>query len=120
MDRRIKNGSASPRAAPRPPRRRAADEVAASQLIELHSRSPPSARCQAETPLIVLYRFPGPALYGLRQHVLAGGLMTYGASATDAYRQVGVYAARIVKGEKVSDLPMQQSVRSLHVRGLIH
>jgi putative ABC transport system substrate-binding protein len=52
-----------------------------------------------------------PVIYHLRELPAAGGLMSYGPSATDGYRRVGIYAARILKGEQPGDLPVQRATK---------
>jgi putative tryptophan/tyrosine transport system substrate-binding protein len=56
-------------------------------------------------------RYAVPTMYPLSEYVIAGGLMSYGASLRDGFRQTGIYVAKILAGAKPADLPVLQSAK---------
>jgi len=61
--------------------------------------------------ILLAAKYSVPIVYPMREFALAGGLMSYGTSASEAYHQVGIYAAKIVNGAKPAELPVMQSIK---------
>src|SRR6516162_2287974 len=66
---------------------------------------------RSEQLAVLTLRYAMPAIYNFREFVLSGGLASFGATVADTFRPLGVYAGRILKGEKPGDLPVQQATR---------
>jgi putative ABC transport system substrate-binding protein len=91
-------------------------DTAFARLAELPDKAllvaaDPFFNTRREKLIELAARGAAPAIYEFRDYPVAGGLMSYGISLADAYRQVGLYAGRILKGESAADLPVVQPTK---------
>jgi ABC-type uncharacterized transport system substrate-binding protein len=77
----------------------------------LHMAGDAFFNTRREQFIVLSARHALPTVFTLREFPAAGGLMSYGPSLADAYRQQGIYAGRILKGEKPAEMPVQQAVK---------
>jgi putative tryptophan/tyrosine transport system substrate-binding protein len=91
-------------------------DAAFAKLVErrasaLHIATDAFFNTRREQFVVLSARHALPAIFHFREFAAAGGLMSYGPSLRDAYRQEGIYAGRILKGEKPAEMPVQQAVK---------
>jgi putative ABC transport system substrate-binding protein len=85
--------------------------IAQEKILGLVIGADPFLDTLRDTNIALAARQRLPILFQFREHAEAGGLMSYGVDIADAYRQVGIYVARVLKGEKPGDLPVLQPTK---------
>jgi putative ABC transport system substrate-binding protein len=87
------------------------ETIAREQILALEVGADPFLDIHRAKLVDLTARHAVPAVYQFREHVVAGGLMSYGIDIIDVYRQVGIYVGRILKGEKPANLPVLQPTK---------
>jgi putative ABC transport system substrate-binding protein len=87
------------------------ETVARERILAFAVGADPYFDTRREKLVALAARHAVPTMYHLREYAVAGGLVSYGIDPSDVYRQVGVYTARILKGEKPADLPVLQPTK---------
>jgi putative ABC transport system substrate-binding protein len=82
-----------------------------ARIVGLLTTSDPFFDTQRDSIIAFAAHLKVPAIYQFREYAVAAGLMSYGISLPDGYRQVGIYVGQILKGKKPADLPIIQSVK---------
>src|SRR5262249_20545328 len=85
--------------------------VASQRIAALAVTASPFFTTRRDKVVALAARHAVPTMYTAREYAVDGGLMSYGIDVPDVYRQIGLYAARILKGEKPADLPVMQPTK---------
>jgi putative ABC transport system substrate-binding protein len=87
------------------------ETVALQRIAALTVAASPFFTTRRDKVVALAARHAVPTMYAAREYAVDGGLMSYGIDVPDVYRQIGLYAARILKGEKPADLPIMQPTK---------
>jgi putative ABC transport system substrate-binding protein len=87
------------------------ESIAQHRIPALAVAADPFLLARRDKVVALAARHRVPAMYGFREYTVAGGLMSYGIDLSEVYRQIGVYAGRILKGQKPADLPVMQPTK---------